>query len=393
MPRVTGLGHVGLFVEDMPMMVDFYSNFLGLTVTDVGLPRIVFLSARPDEEHHEIALAQAQDGQKTNAQQISFTCGSLHDLKEFYRKINEARPQDRAHRQPRQRLRLLLPRPGREHRRGLLAHRRRLPAALRRPHRPLSPRARAPEEGRSPPSRPPPPHGDACDRLTAPRGQIVVAEALEPPRRLSVPGGLPACYQTLNLCYARTRMAPGWLWIVLTVWAAFAQTLRNAAQRTPHHRPRHPRRHPRPVPLRPALRAHLLRHRPHHHRRPHSRRQPRVRGLGHGGRGVPDRGDRAAPARHARAQLRGRRGLLEDGADPGGDLRRRLPRRPHVTVDRHRRDPRHRRRAHAVARRPTAPHRQRRPGLDQPHGPARRRLRRRIRAGGRRLPRGRAGAD
>jgi len=26
-------------------------------------------------------------------------------------------------------------------------------------------------------------------------------------------------------------MAPGWLWIVLTVWAAFAQTLRNAAQR------------------------------------------------------------------------------------------------------------------------------------------------------------------
>ena len=90
MPRVTGLGHVGLYVEDMPKMVDFYSNFLGLTVTDVGLPRIVFLSARPDEEHHEIALAQAQDGQKTNAQQISFTCGSLHDLKESYLKINEA---------------------------------------------------------------------------------------------------------------------------------------------------------------------------------------------------------------------------------------------------------------------------------------------------------------
>ena len=27
-------------------------------------------------------------------------------------------------------------------------------------------------------------------------------------------------------------MAPGWLWIVLTVWAGFAQTLRNAAQRS-----------------------------------------------------------------------------------------------------------------------------------------------------------------
>lgn len=89
MPSVTGLGHVGIYVQDMPKMVDFYSNFLGLKVTDVGLPRIVFMSARPDEEHHEIALAQATEGQKTNAQQISFTVGSLADLKEFYRKIKE----------------------------------------------------------------------------------------------------------------------------------------------------------------------------------------------------------------------------------------------------------------------------------------------------------------
>lgn len=89
MPSVTGLGHVGLYVEDMPMMVDFYSKFLGLTVTDVGWPRIVFLSARPDEEHHELALAQAPDGQKTNAQQISFTVGSLTDLKQFYQNIKE----------------------------------------------------------------------------------------------------------------------------------------------------------------------------------------------------------------------------------------------------------------------------------------------------------------
>ena len=48
MPSVTGLGHVGLYVQDMPKMVDFYSNFLGLKVTDVGLPRIVFMSARPE---------------------------------------------------------------------------------------------------------------------------------------------------------------------------------------------------------------------------------------------------------------------------------------------------------------------------------------------------------
>ena len=89
MPSVTGLGHVGLYVQDMPKMVDFYANFLGLKVTDVGLPRIVFLSARPEEEHHELALAQAQEGQKTNAQQISFTVGSLADLKQFYQNIKQ----------------------------------------------------------------------------------------------------------------------------------------------------------------------------------------------------------------------------------------------------------------------------------------------------------------
>ncbi len=91
MPSVTGLGHVGIYVQDMPKMVEFYTSVLGMTLTDRGPDdRIVFLSAQPDKEHHEIALAQAQGGQKTNAQQISFTCGSLHDLKEFYLKINEA---------------------------------------------------------------------------------------------------------------------------------------------------------------------------------------------------------------------------------------------------------------------------------------------------------------
>jgi catechol-2,3-dioxygenase len=90
MPSVTGLGHVGLYVQDMPRMVDFYSNFLGLKVTDVGWPRIVFMSARPEEEHHELALAQAANGERTNAQQISFTVGSLKDLKDFYRKIKKS---------------------------------------------------------------------------------------------------------------------------------------------------------------------------------------------------------------------------------------------------------------------------------------------------------------
>jgi catechol-2,3-dioxygenase len=89
MPKVTGLGHVGLFVKDMPMMVDFYSNFLGLTVTDRGMnDRIVFFSAHPEDEHHELALVRSDD-RKSDTQQLSFKAASLADLRDFYKKVVE----------------------------------------------------------------------------------------------------------------------------------------------------------------------------------------------------------------------------------------------------------------------------------------------------------------
>lgn len=87
MGKVTGLGHFGIFVRDMPKMVDFYTNVLGMTLTDRGPDdRIVFLSAQPDREHHEIALARSDD-QKTDAGQISFHVDTLAGLKELHRKV------------------------------------------------------------------------------------------------------------------------------------------------------------------------------------------------------------------------------------------------------------------------------------------------------------------
>ncbi len=87
MAKVSGLGHFGIFVRDMPKMVDFYSGVLGLTVTDRGPDdRIVFLSGHPETEHHEIALAKSPD-QKTDAGQVSFHIDSLADLKDMHKKI------------------------------------------------------------------------------------------------------------------------------------------------------------------------------------------------------------------------------------------------------------------------------------------------------------------
>jgi catechol 2,3-dioxygenase-like lactoylglutathione lyase family enzyme len=89
--KVTGLGHIGIYAHDIPKMIDFYTEVLGMTLTDRGNgDRGVFLSARPEQEHHEFVLAQAPEGEKTLAQQISFTVGSLADLKELHGRITAA---------------------------------------------------------------------------------------------------------------------------------------------------------------------------------------------------------------------------------------------------------------------------------------------------------------
>src|SRR5437016_1714863 len=93
MPQITGLGHVGFYCNDLEKMRDFYANVLGLTISDEDLDRgICFLSAAPDAEHHELALARAKEpSQKThNVQQVSFKVGSLDDVRRFYHRLLDA---------------------------------------------------------------------------------------------------------------------------------------------------------------------------------------------------------------------------------------------------------------------------------------------------------------
>ncbi len=92
MPGITNLGHLGLFCEDLEKMRDFYSRFMGLTITDEDLERgICFLSANPKEEHHELALAKlGANTQPTQyLQQMSFIVESMEDLTDFYHRIQK----------------------------------------------------------------------------------------------------------------------------------------------------------------------------------------------------------------------------------------------------------------------------------------------------------------
>jgi catechol 2,3-dioxygenase-like lactoylglutathione lyase family enzyme len=92
MPQITRLGHVGLFCQDLLKMRDFYSRIMGLTITDEDLERgICVLSADPEAEHHELALARAKDPAQTtqNVQQVSFKVKSLEDVRAFYHRLQQ----------------------------------------------------------------------------------------------------------------------------------------------------------------------------------------------------------------------------------------------------------------------------------------------------------------
>lgn len=94
--RVTGLGHVGFYVQDLDRMVAFYRDFLGMTVTkssEMG----TFLSADPERSDHEIALLKGRGSLEDPhlIQQISMRVETLDDLRDFHRRIlDEGYPLD-----------------------------------------------------------------------------------------------------------------------------------------------------------------------------------------------------------------------------------------------------------------------------------------------------------
>lgn len=90
MAAISRLGHVGLYCTDLDRQVAFYRDVLGLTVTDADPEHgIAFLSARPEEEHHELLLLKGRNvGPEAQVvQQVSFRCPSLDDVIEYRRRL------------------------------------------------------------------------------------------------------------------------------------------------------------------------------------------------------------------------------------------------------------------------------------------------------------------
>ena len=81
------LCHTGIFVTDLDKMVGFYTQVLGLTLTDRGRghsfnTEIAFLSADPGK-HHQLALAtgRPKDATFSTVMQTSFLVVTLDDLR------------------------------------------------------------------------------------------------------------------------------------------------------------------------------------------------------------------------------------------------------------------------------------------------------------------------
>jgi catechol-2,3-dioxygenase len=93
MPEIGSLGHVGIYADDLLKQRDFWTRVMGLTITDEDLEGrgMVFLSADPEREHHELVLMQGRQAPEDAklVQQISFTVPTIDDLRGYHRRLQD----------------------------------------------------------------------------------------------------------------------------------------------------------------------------------------------------------------------------------------------------------------------------------------------------------------
>jgi len=88
---VAGLGHVGIYTDDLMKQRDFYTRVIGLSIADEDLDGrgMCFMSADPVSEHHEFVLMKGRvSSADTNTiQQISFKVPTIQDLRDYHKRL------------------------------------------------------------------------------------------------------------------------------------------------------------------------------------------------------------------------------------------------------------------------------------------------------------------
>jgi catechol-2,3-dioxygenase len=82
-----GIHHVGLYAKDPSVTAEFYRDVMGMQIVggssaDAPIGASAFLSSRPEEESHEIALFTNPE-----IRHVAFKVASLAELRSFYQRI------------------------------------------------------------------------------------------------------------------------------------------------------------------------------------------------------------------------------------------------------------------------------------------------------------------
>jgi catechol 2,3-dioxygenase-like lactoylglutathione lyase family enzyme len=87
MPKIKGLSHVVLYVNDLEKMTAFYRDVLGLIKYHEHPGRMVFLTPDPDLDDHQLALAKGREGDAKILAHIAWRVDTPADVKAFYERF------------------------------------------------------------------------------------------------------------------------------------------------------------------------------------------------------------------------------------------------------------------------------------------------------------------
>jgi catechol 2,3-dioxygenase-like lactoylglutathione lyase family enzyme len=87
MPKIKGLSHVVLYVNDLEKMAVFYRDVLGLVRYREYPGRMVFMTPDPEIDDHQLALVKGREGTAKLIAHIAWRVEGPSDVKEYYERF------------------------------------------------------------------------------------------------------------------------------------------------------------------------------------------------------------------------------------------------------------------------------------------------------------------
>jgi catechol 2,3-dioxygenase len=87
MPKIRGLSHVVLYVNDLDKMVAFYRDVLGLIKYRENPRGLVFFTPDPELDDHQLALVKGREGQAKLVAHIAWRVDTPADVKAYYERF------------------------------------------------------------------------------------------------------------------------------------------------------------------------------------------------------------------------------------------------------------------------------------------------------------------